>query len=89
MPKTYRQRVLELAEAMEITPETIARAVSWSRGVEVSEIAHDGQRLVGLNVPTVREIIRVSEGEFLVLLRGSFMRMDADEFNSKYELVSP
>lgn len=89
MPKLYQQRVRERVEAMEITPESIGRAVIWAKGHEVEETAHDGRKMVGINVPTMSRIVRVSEGDYLVLLRGTFVQMTAYEFEQEYELVTP
>lgn len=96
-PKRYQHRVsevveaIEVVEAMEITPETIDRAVNWSKGRQVEEINPfdpDGPRLVGINVLTEDGVIRVSERDFLVLNRGTFERVSRGEFQAEFELVA-
>lgn len=81
MPKRYRLIPVDV-EAIQITDEdSVQRATLWAGGVP----AEGGLRLY---VPTVNEILTVSQGEYLVKEGpGNFVKMSPAEFKRKYELI--
>lgn len=92
MPDLYQRRVREKFEALKIGPDTIRRAIIWSHGREVAETNPqdpDGHKLVGINVMTFKNgVIRVSEGDYLVMFRSDFESIPASEFEAQFEKVS-
>lgn len=77
MPDSYRST--EIMDAIKIGPDTIERALIWTKGQQVEEIATNGDKKIGLNVPTLAGPLRVSEGEYLALRAGWFVKMEARE----------
>lgn len=88
MPRRYHLVVGDgEIEALELTPEKLDVAVSWTRGVEVVEIDPLDNRLrfVAINIPTSSGHKRASEGDFIIKdALGNLTVMGPNEFRSKY-----
>ncbi len=87
-PRKYRMK--EVVEAMQILPETLERAVAWSNGREAEEICPEdaNKKYVAVNVPTMRGVIRISEGDYLVKQAGQFRKEYRRDFEDQYEQVA-
>lgn len=82
MPKEYTIVPITV-EAIELTPQTVSKAVQWTGGVEVTEIDPEdsSKKFVALNIPTKNGIERVHEGEVIVKgPRGDFSKISKEEF---------
>lgn len=78
MPDRYRS--MEILDALKIGPDTIERALIWTKGLRIEEIhPRTGKRSIGINVPTLIGPLRVSEGEYLALRSGKFVKMCSTE----------
>lgn len=84
MPKRFRLIPVESddVEAIQITDaDSISRAVLWVGGVE-----SNGE--IAIYVPTTNEILRVSEGDYIVKDSfGALAKMTKEQFEKKYALI--
>jgi hypothetical protein len=87
MPSRYRLIPVSV-EAIQLTPETVERAATWTGGRVVEEIdpVNSLRRFVALNIPTLDGVKRASEGDFVVKsMGGEFDVMREREFRRRYE----
>lgn len=92
MPRRFKLIVApDEIEAMQLTPETIARAILWTNGIEVVEKDPFDNKLtfVALNIPTEREgAIRATENWWIIKHPdGHFSTMGPNEFAETYVLA--
>lgn len=77
-------------DALQVTPDSVDRAVAWSGGRKVTEIdPHDSSvKFVALNIPTLEGIKRAQENDFIVKWPDGHLEVQsAGEFLSKFERV--
>lgn len=77
-------------EALQVTPETVARAVLWCGGVEVEEIdpLDNKKKYVGINVPSEHGYSRAGENYWIIKHSdGSFGTMGPEEFSHTFRLL--
>src|SRR5215204_4688636 len=89
LPRQYRL-VSGVVEAMQLTPDQVPAAALWCGGMEVDEIdpLDATKKFVGLNIPTLDGVKRVSQGDYIVKnLRGEFSKMGPEEFETTYEPI--
>lgn len=85
----FRRRPVDI-EARQVTPDTVADIVAWCGGVQVEEQdALDPNRTyVGVNVPTLSGVVRVSEGDYVAKSpQGGFFAASAMELHANFEEV--
>ncbi len=88
MPSRYRLIQADVL-AIQVRPDTVARALPWCNGQEREEIdpVDNKKVVVGINVPTLAGVKRASQGDYILRKDGYFDVMCQSEFESKYEKV--
>jgi len=90
VPREY-QLIPVHVTAIQVTPESIERAVTFSGGREIEEIdpQDSKKRFVGVNFPTLSGVKRASQGDYIVRdhVTGELSVMAKREFERKYELI--
>ncbi len=79
-------------EAIQITPDSITRAETWTGGVQVVETdpLDSKLRFVALNIPTQENGVLRAEENWWVIRKpsGTFEVMGPERFANTYELVT-
>lgn len=91
MIQRYRSnKVDEEVDAVQISSQNVTDVAAWCEGQEVVEhdaLDHD-KKFVGINVPTLIGMKRVSEGDYLVRgSRNSFYPLKRGVFEREFELL--
>lgn len=89
MPQLY-QLITHTVMAMQLTPDRVLDAEMWTKGMQTESIdPFDGsKRFVELNIPTLKGVIRASQGDWIVKRDGEdFTKMSDQEFRNTYQKV--
>lgn len=95
MERTHVPREYQLipvhVTAIQVTPESLERAVAFSGGREIEEIdpQDSKKRFVGVNFPTLSGVKRATQGDYIVKdhTTGEFTVMTKYEFERRYEAI--
>ena len=78
-------------EALQLTPEKITRAETWTGGIQVvqSDAIDTSLKFVAMNIPTAKEGAIRAEPYWWIIKHpdGHFETMGPEEFEATYELV--
>ncbi len=87
MPKTYRLRIAETVEAIQVTHQNALRAAIWCTGILIEDLL-DMNEYTGVLVPTLEgaKPAYINGGDYIVK-NGEFKVMTAEEFDKTYELL--
>lgn len=86
--KKYR-RITSVLEAAEVLPETAEVVAHWCGGrvVEETNPTDRSDVYVGINVPTMRGVVRASQGDVIVRDNDGFRVEKAHAFHQMYREI--
>lgn len=85
--KRYRKKI-QTVQAVQITKASIREAAEWCGGriVEEKDPFDEDQFKVGLNVPTLKGVLRASEDDYIIKSwETGIVLMSKEEFEDAYE----